>query len=81
MPHDLRNNPPPYFKGNEVIYFRGPKTWALVPDDIKNAKMLTEFKTEIRNWEINGAHVGYAKYMFQISVFYKIGFYRISWLF
>ena len=39
------------FKGTETISFRGPKIWSLVPDNIKHAKSLSEFKTKIRDWE------------------------------
>ena len=57
-PYNLHRNPE--FKnsnihsvsnGSETISFRGPKTWALVPDYIKNSKSLTEFKSQIRNWK------------------------------
>ena len=40
--------------GTETISFRGPKTWALVPVDIKNSKSLPEFKNKIRNWKPEG---------------------------
>ena len=40
--------------GTETISFRGPKIWALVPDDIKSSKTLIEFKDKIRNWEPKG---------------------------
>ena len=39
------------YNGTETISFRGPKTWALVPEEIKKAKSLTEFKTKIKKWE------------------------------
>ena len=57
-PYNLRSNPE--FKnsnihtvsnGTETISFRGPKTWALVPDDIKNSISLREFKAKIKNWK------------------------------
>ena len=57
-PYNLRNGPE--FKtsnvhtvshGTETISFRGPKTWSLVPDDIKNAKSLSEFKAKIKQWK------------------------------
>ena len=57
-PYNLRTNPE--FKnsnihtvsnGSETIAFRGPKTWALVPDYIKNSKSLNEFKSQIRTWK------------------------------
>ena len=39
------------FKGTETISFIDPKIWSLVPDNIKHAKSLSEFKTKIRDWE------------------------------
>ena len=37
--------------GTETIYFRGSKTWALLPNEIKNSSNLTAFKTKIKNWK------------------------------
>ena len=37
--------------GLETISFRGPKTWSLVPNDIRNSKTLSEFKYKIKNWK------------------------------
>ena len=58
IPYDLRNKNPfkscnvrTVFKGTETISFRGPKTWSLVPEDIKYSKTLSEFKRKIGNWE------------------------------
>ena len=58
VPYNLRNSNPfqsshvnTVFRGTETISFRGPKTWNLVPENIKNAKSLNEFKAKIRNWE------------------------------
>ena len=60
-PYNLRHQPA--FKcsnihtvsnGTETISFRGPKTWALLPADIKNSKSLPEFKAKIRNWKPEG---------------------------
>ena len=58
IPYNLRNCNPfkstnihTVFKGTETISFRGPKIWSLVPDNIKHAKSLSEFKTRIRDWE------------------------------
>ena len=45
------NNIHTVFNGTETISYRGPKTWELVPDDIKTSKSLAEFKSKIRNWE------------------------------
>ena len=40
--------------GTETIRFRGPKTWAIVPLDIKNSISLNEFKRKIKNWVPEG---------------------------
>ena len=37
--------------GTETISFRGPKTWSLVPTDIKNSASLAEFKSKIKFWK------------------------------
>ena len=57
IPYDLRkmnpfqsNNVRTVYNGTETISFRGPKTWELVPADIKNSGSLTEFKTKIKQW-------------------------------
>ena len=42
------------YNGTETISFRGPKTWKLVPDDLKNAASLSEFKSKIKQWEPKG---------------------------
>ena len=36
--------------GTETLSFRGPKVWAIVPDDIKNSTSLIEFKSKIKKW-------------------------------
>ena len=60
-PYDLRNKNPfdssnvhTVYHGTETLSYRGPKIWALVPDDIKNSKSIAEFKSKIRNWEPKG---------------------------
>ena len=40
--------------GIETIRYRGPKTWNLVPDEIKKSKSLYEFKTKIKEWKPQG---------------------------
>ena len=57
-PRDLRNKNPfqsnnvhSVYNGTETISFRGPKTWALVPDVIKQSKSLLEFKRKIKQWK------------------------------
>ena len=61
IPYDLRNKNPflsnnvsTVYYGTETISFRGPKTWALVPEDIKCSKTLAEFKAKIKKWEPKG---------------------------
>ena len=39
-----------YF-GTETIRFRGPKTWDIVPQNIKEAQSLPEFKQKIKAWK------------------------------
>ena len=36
--------------GKETIRYRGPKTWDLLPNDIKESESLELFKRKIRNW-------------------------------
>ena len=50
-PYNLRNRPEfqnanirSVYNGTETISFRGPKTWAVVPENIKMSKNLCEFK-------------------------------------
>ena len=40
--------------GSETVYYMGPKTWALIPESIKNAVSLKEFKTKIKEWKPTG---------------------------
>ena len=40
--------------GLETKSYRGPKTWALVPDKIKNSTNLLEFQTKIKQWKPQG---------------------------
>ena len=56
--YDLRNKPEfntsnirTVYYGTETITFRGPKTWSMVPENIKGAKSLSEFKAKIKVWE------------------------------
>ena len=42
-----------YF-GTETLRYRGPKTWDLVPEDIKSASELFEFKRKIKTWKPEG---------------------------
>ena len=34
--------------GSETVSYMGPKTWALVPESIKNSVSLQEFKAKIK---------------------------------
>jgi hypothetical protein len=38
-------------RGAETVRYRGPKTWELVPDEIKNATSLSIFKDKIVEWK------------------------------
>ena len=40
--------------GSETIAYIGPKTWDLVPDNIKKSESLHVFKTKIRRWKPHG---------------------------
>ena len=40
--------------GIETIRYRGPKTWELLPSDMKNAKTLAVFKAKIKDWKPSG---------------------------
>ena len=60
-PYDLRNNNPfqsanvrSVFNGTETLSFRGPKTWLMLPDEIKNSISLNEFRAKIKLWEPKG---------------------------
>ena len=60
-PYELRNknickteNIHTVFYGCETVSFRGPKTWALIPDNIKNYNNLNEFKAKIKSWKPEG---------------------------
>ena len=42
------------YYGSETIAFQGPRIWRLVPENIKTSNNLNEFKTKIRNWQLEG---------------------------
>ena len=59
--HDLRNkrcweipNVRTVHHGTETIRYRGPKTWELVPPEIKDSNSLREFKVKIKAWKPEG---------------------------
>ena len=41
-------------RGEQTVRYRGPKTWQIVPEDIKNAKSLAIFKDKIKTWKPTG---------------------------
>ena len=60
-PYNLRNAPEfdtsnihTVHNGTETILFRGPKTWSLVPEEIKNSKSISEIKNKIKYWKLEG---------------------------
>ena len=36
--------------GTETMLFRGPKTWEILPEAIKNSQSLNEFKRKVKFW-------------------------------
>ena len=58
-PYGLRNkntfktsNIHSVYYGSETLEFKGPKTWSVVPDDIKSSK--SEFQSKIKRWRPAG---------------------------
>ena len=43
-------------KGVETIRYRGPKTWELVPEEVKKSKTLSSFKEKIKTWKPVGCN-------------------------
>ena len=41
-------------RGLETIRYRGPKTWELVPKDIKDSSSRSTFKSKIKHWKPSG---------------------------
>ena len=37
--------------GLETLRYRGPKTWELLPSEIKNTKTLSDFKSKVKAWK------------------------------
>ena len=37
--------------GSETLSYRGPKTWEILPQPIKDSKSLTEFKQKVKHWK------------------------------
>ena len=42
------------YYGSETISLRGPKTWEILPNDLKNTASLQEFKKKISHWKACG---------------------------
>ena len=54
--------------GSETISHRGPKTWTLIPEEIKNSINLEEFKTKIKRWKPQGCSCRLCKvYIFNLG--------------
>ena len=54
--------------GIETIRYRGPKTWDLLPNDIKESKSLAEFQRKIRKWKPQGCTCRLCKvYIFNLG--------------
>ena len=47
--------------GIETIRYRGPITWDLVPDNIKQSNSLSEFKGKIKHWKPEGCTCRFCK--------------------
>ena len=74
--YDLRNKNPfrsrnarTVHYGTETISYRGPKIWALVPEEIRASPNLQEFKVRIKNWVPQGCTCRLCKIYIQ-----RIGF-------
>ena len=42
------------YNGTETLSFRGPKTWDILPESLKESKSLKHFKREIKMWKPEG---------------------------
>ena len=40
-------------KGDDTLRFFGCKIWALLPDEIKEAETMEQFKTKVKKWKPN----------------------------
>ena len=40
--------------GLETVRYRGPKTWEILPNHIKNSHNLADFKRKIKTWKPEG---------------------------
>ena len=39
------------YNGTETLSFRGPKTWDMLPNDIKLSESLQEFTVKVNKWK------------------------------
>ena len=54
--------------GTETIRYRGPKTWDLLPNDLKESESLEIFKRKIKNWKPLGCECRLCKtYVFNLG--------------
>ena len=73
--YDLRNkrswevsNARTVNNGTETIRYRGPKTWDLLPNDIKESDSLEIFKSRIKKWKPHGCECRLCKtYVFNLG--------------
>ena len=59
-PYNLRNMNPfqtRVYNGTESLAYRGPKIWALVPEEIKQSQSLAKLISGIKNWKPEGCTV------------------------
>ena len=73
IPYNLRNlnpflstNVSTVFNGTETVAFRGPKIWAIVPEDIKNQYHLIDLKKKSKIGSLRDARADYARYSYRI---------------
>ena len=74
--YDLRNknnwegeNVRTVIYGRETIKNLGPKIWSIVPNDIKEATSLIQFKSKIKKWKPEGCRCRLCK-----SYVYRLGY-------
>ena len=70
-PYNLRNNSEfrsynihSVYNGTETISYRRPKTWSLIPNDVRHAVSLSQFKSKIKNGNQRGVCAGYVMFLF-----------------
>ena len=60
------------YHGSKSIPFLGHKIWNILPDRLKNANSIEAFKIQIKNGSLKIVPVGFARFMFKMSVLFKI---------